>query len=416
MATIVEQDWLRLIDEAGGTGGGIQYHDRVVSSDPPKVSGDRVKFIDGSTFLKTTDYFRSYLEFTGTSGEVSSYGYGGVPWWFRNVTTSPGGYGIGNFTTPNWAYALSKFDIPSVVHAPDIPVDERNESVTKSLNKIADQKANIGENLATLGQTVRMFLNPSRALYNGLRTIYRDRQIRPFLGRSFRNLIRGGVDRKIASKYLEYVYGLKPLMQDLYNVAEFAREAGVKPLLLSAKGYSFRTYRFGEIKKLNPSADRWEIWTDGTVNSRTRCTLWAKISDSYSGTRTLNQLGLVNPADLIWELVPYSFVVDWFLPIGPVLQAFTAPAGLDFIDGSIARRASLAWRTSNYINDEWHDWTRVDQPATGRFRYEGYRRSRIDDWPRPGLWFDPDPLRLHKDGSDRVFKALALSIMSLPRS
>ena len=43
----------------------------------------------------------------------------------------------------------------------------------------------------------------------------------------------------------------------------------------------------------------------------------------------LQQLGLLNPASIAWELVPYSFVLDWFSNIGQVLGQFTAFAGLD---------------------------------------------------------------------------------------
>lgn len=33
------------------------------------------------------------------------------------------------------------------------------------------------------------------------------------------------------------------------------------------------------------------------------------------------RLGLKDPLSIAWELVPYSFVADWFIPIGAWLQA-----------------------------------------------------------------------------------------------
>jgi hypothetical protein len=47
----------------------------------------------------------------------------------------------------------------------------------------------------------------------------------------------------------------------------------------------------------------------------------------------LNQTGFTNPINLLWELLPFSFVADWFLPIGNYLEALTAWNGLEFLDG-----------------------------------------------------------------------------------
>jgi hypothetical protein len=31
-------------------------------------------------------------------------------------------------------------------------------------------------------------------------------------------------------------------------------------------------------------------------------------------------LGLTDPLSVVWEIIPYSFVVDWFLPVGTYLE------------------------------------------------------------------------------------------------
>jgi len=47
----------------------------------------------------------------------------------------------------------------------------------------------------------------------------------------------------------------------------------------------------------------------------------------------LAQTGFTNPINLAWEVLPYSFVVDWFIPIGPYLESLSAWDGLVFLDG-----------------------------------------------------------------------------------
>jgi hypothetical protein len=46
------------------------------------------------------------------------------------------------------------------------------------------------------------------------------------------------------------------------------------------------------------------------------------IAELYEELSLQRSLGLVNPAEIAWEVVPYSFVVDWFLPIGSYISAW----------------------------------------------------------------------------------------------
>jgi hypothetical protein len=44
--------------------------------------------------------------------------------------------------------------------------------------------------------------------------------------------------------------------------------------------------------------------------------------------RTLQELGLLNPGNLAWNLLPYSFVADWFFGISDYLAGSTALQGM----------------------------------------------------------------------------------------
>jgi len=129
----------------------------------------------------------------------------------------------------------------------------------------------------------------------------------------------------------------------------------------------------------------------------------------------LNRLGLLNPVSLAWELVSWSFVVDWVVPIGPMFQALTAPAGLSFVDGTVSVRASANAELENWLGTiDGPEYKRtLEQHASASWIYEGYQRSTLSGWPLPGVYFNSDPLGLNKDGSDRAFKALALAIVTL---
>lgn len=377
---------------------------------PAKANGTFTVLPGGTRFRKATA--RSTFKFELTPGARQSWS--GIITSNGHRTTnksSVGGYtsnrtfiefrANGTFSSPLGGFNANYF--------PQIPQGMRNEAVTKALLKLADQKVNLGENLATLGQTIRLFAGVTHTLVDSLSAAYKDKTLRPYLLRSWRSIERQGVDRFIAGKYLEYVYGWKPLVQDVYSLYELARHGFVKDLVLHSKGSSHQQGRNAEKHYVNVS-DQTETWQE-FVEERTRvtCHLWARLDPNWQGARAFNQLGLLNPYSLVWELTPWSFVVDWVLPIGSVLSALSSIAGLIFIDGSIASRVSASgpYKSGTYYPNSNRTWDSKDM-ATGTCDYEGYRRENLTNWPLPGLWLDPDPLR-----GDRPFKALALAIGNL---
>jgi hypothetical protein len=58
------------------------------------------------------------------------------------------------------------------------------------------------------------------------------------------------------------------------------------------------------------------------------------------------QLGLLDPATVLWEIIPYSFVVDWFLPIGSYLDNLNQIPNLvgRFVTTDIRERKDFRWQ------------------------------------------------------------------------
>jgi hypothetical protein len=50
-----------------------------------------------------------------------------------------------------------------------------------------------------------------------------------------------------------------------------------------------------------------------------------------------SQLGLDNPALLAWELLPYSFILDWYIPVSGFLQNANILADFDIVDPCVTR-------------------------------------------------------------------------------
>lgn len=130
--------------------------------------------------------------------------------------------------------------------------------------------------------------------------------------RAQRGRIRDSVDR-LADNWLEYTYGWAPLIADVYGGIDALHKGvtgeGKEVSGRQGKGPSRSAGQGLPAIGLGHSAT-----SRGTVINPT--------------VRSLQELGLLNPFSLAWELLPYSFVADWFLPIGDIFAGITSGLGL----------------------------------------------------------------------------------------
>jgi len=124
-----------------------------------------------------------------------------------------------------------------------------------------------------------------------------------------------------ANNWLEYHFGWEPLLRDIYDSADvlnnpikkFAATKGVATAVRTA-GYSSN---LGSVSDFGQWRTEYLCKQGGTVKAITSGTL-----------HSLDQFGLINPASLAWEVVPFSFVVDWFSNVGDVLRSLSDFAGM----------------------------------------------------------------------------------------
>lgn len=377
-----------------------------------RVSGGFITLPDGSKFRRATSITRKTYGWTGVAGQAKLAKHNSNP---RNFYTGPGGENPHILMGANCPVITVGSGSPDKLYASaTIPQSMRNEAVTKALLDIADQKANIGENLATFRQTVGLIRNPVGALCASLKKAWDNRALRPFLGTSVKQAraARGAkrIPENIASVYLQYVYGWIPLMSDIHGIMEMMKGSANRPLLLHGRGVSYQQaqspvssrYYFSEKTRINLGPME--------VRGKVKCNLWGRIDPNHTTLRTINQLGLLNPLSLAYDLTPWSFVVDWFVPVGNVLAAMSAPAGLTFVDGSVSGR----WSMNGPYEEDRDRFTvtsvQSNVLATGIANHESWRRDSLSNWPLPGLWINSNPF-----AGDRPLKALALAVTNLRR-
>ena len=101
----------------------------------------------------------------------------------------------------------------------------------------------------------------------------------------------------------------------------------------------------------------------------------------------LSSLGLINPVEIVWEVLPYSFVVDWGFQISDWLSALTADIGYSFITGGQSRTSKLKQVSSSVdISLSANEESIVVNPPRIRGKAFNFERSCYGGTPAPGVY------------------------------
>lgn len=118
--------------------------------------------------------------------------------------------------------------------------------------------------------------------------------------------------KNAARHWLELQYGWIPLLKDVHEAAKFVQHRMSDPVI--------PRYRVRASEKLTGA-----VITSTTKYSQVSVEQRCQLIYYPSAPLTIAEaLGLTDPYSVLWEKLPYSFVIDWFLPVGPWLEAATA--------------------------------------------------------------------------------------------
>lgn len=134
--------------------------------------------------------------------------------------------------------------------------------------------------------------------------------------------------QSIGSLILELFWGWKPLVQDIWNSINVL-QAPVKGPWVT--GRSFEIVKGTWVPALLTTVDQF-----GTA----RASVSGGVLIDNPNLLLANQLGLVNPAGILWEIVPWSFLVDYFVSVGDFLNSFTEFWGVSIQNPSMTIRTA----------------------------------------------------------------------------
>jgi hypothetical protein len=182
------------------------------------------------------------------------------------------------------------------------------------MSKFRQHDFNAAVNLGELRESVKMIATTAHTLASAYTNLKRGnvpqalRQLGVKPKTSVVRDVQHDLRDSAANAWLGITYGWLPLLGAVDSAAE-AAVYHLRPRTASVRS---------RVKKVGPSS--YEAYVPVSVKREESINLIWKIEEEARWS-TLEEFGFLSPELVAWELMPYSFVVDWFLPIGNFLEA-----------------------------------------------------------------------------------------------
>jgi hypothetical protein len=222
------------------------------------------------------------------------------------------------------------------------------------------------------------------------------------LARSMRKIDLRSVSKEAANAWLLVTYGWKPLLGSIYGVADTILRNNLASVqkLNNRERDSLTTVTKGEFSLGHYGCVCPSILT---VKRTYGCQIGISVLPSDNDLARWTSL---NPASIGWELLPFSFVADWFLDVGSYLRNLeTAFAYRNvFHSGYVSEfektEATFIVNGSGFSPDRSATYT---ADLKGTLETMQFRRKVLSSYPFPRL-----PRFEAKLGSSRLLSAAAL--------
>jgi hypothetical protein len=210
---------------------------------------------------------------------------------------------------------------------PSADQNARNAAYSKLRSKIADQ-SQWANNLLEMKEAVGSIVSAAQTLIKFTKAVRHGNFLSAaeHLGVKIPPDVRHYRKKQFSNNWLAYHFGWSPLMADIHAACETLTSEPPNGRKITGRGRAPLKSSYSVVRGTN----NFQLSSELTrVFAEAGC----RITISNPNAFLANQLGLLNPASIAWEAVPFSFVVDWFSNVGQVLDSLTDFVGLNVVDG-----------------------------------------------------------------------------------
>lgn len=277
---------------------------------------------------------------------------------------------VGNYSPTNSEWAL-----PAILAINDESAIA--EAITEAWAGVSLNEMQVLTQIAEAQKTYAFIVMTIKRAYKIIRDVYR---------LQFKSLMKQLNPRELKQLYLEARYALRPLMFDIKGTAEAITALREERLYRMTS----RAYRY--VYDEAASSDH-ALWNDAGLTAFYRGNFYSsRYVEVRSGVLAdiesfeTSVLGVTELCQSIWEIIPFSFIVDWFLNVGKWIASFSPKIGfkvraswytvVDTAHRSVTVTTgtnSGSWNFENYLN------------TSGSYFVDYVCKYRLPDPSRPSL-------------------------------
>lgn len=364
----------------GSTDGGAVYGPKPVlivsDSRRPKVRNARI-----NGWRSPSPYWRT-VEFGEIWGPTVSYraeypsGYGS----FLNVVVATGWP-----TSWNTGAGYIPISLPSYDR-------QRAQCELQALKRLKDQKVNLGVAFGERAETAELIAHSLGRIVRGIKAA-KHLDVKGLAKALALDTSRVGKLKNVKKPFelwLEAQYGWMPLLSDVHGATTVLKERdSADPTRYIVSVHSKAQEKFQEVNgpyawASNTSGAFLDLYNRRDIIDACRVSLHYYLDNP--ALAEFASVGVTNPLDVAWELLPFSFVADWFLPIGDYINVLDSTLGYIFKGGTATgvRRISGKWFTTG--TPAGFNGTASYSLSSGSYRQFKMSRDVYDGSPTPDLF------------------------------
>lgn len=238
--------------------------------------------------------------------------------------------GFSNYGYGTLASAVGILDAPKNTHAL-----AKSKAYDKFMDSIQGPTSQLGSSIGEWSSSLDMVANRAIQLRGAIRAFRRGEikkaanllAVPPDAVRNAQR--RVSKTHYLSSLWLETYFGWIPLMGDISDSLEVLSEPIRNPV--KVKGRASVPYH-----QTIAGHEKAFVSKSGVV----RGSFYGEVEVTNHNLFLANRMGLINPASIAWELVPFSFVADWFTNVGQIINSMTDFAGIRLTRSGYAYRST----------------------------------------------------------------------------